>query len=115
MIVDITDARYTSLGSITAMVDGIETTIPAVGGNRHYDALIKQGVIIAPYVEPAKTAEQVRAERNTLLASCDWTQVADSPVDQAVWAIYRQALRDMTAQAGFPADVVWPTYPHEVI
>ena len=112
---DITDARYTSLGLIIATVDGVESTIPAVGGNRHYDALIAQGVVIAPYVEPAKTAEQVRAERNALLVSCDWTQVADAPVDQAAWAIYRQALRDITGQAGFPTSVVWPISPDEVI
>lgn len=112
---DITDARYTASGSITATVDGVEMAIPAVGGNRHYDAMIERGVVISPYVEPTKTAEQVRAERNQLLASCDWTQVADSPVDQAAWAIYRQALRDITGQDGFPASVVWPISPNEVI
>lgn len=111
----ITNAKYARLGSIVATVDGMELTIPAIGGNRHYDALIEQGVVIAPYVEPPTTAEQVRAKRNTLLSASDWTQVADAPVDQSVWAIYRQALRDITGQEGFPASVVWPISPNEVI
>lgn len=54
---------------------------------------------------------QVRTRRNELLAASDWTQVADAPVDQAAWATYRQALRDITSQVGFPHDVVWPEKP----
>lgn len=62
----------------------------------------------------AKDAEQgalVRADRDRRLAASDWTQVADSPVDKAVWATYRQALRDVPAQAGFPWNVQWPVQP----
>jgi len=55
--------------------------------------------------------QEVRMYRNTTIASCDWTQVADAPVDQAAWATYRQALRDITAQAGFPDNVTWPEKP----
>lgn len=66
-------------------------------------------------VDPAKLTEKLeveaRAERNALLAASDWTQVADAPVDQAAWAAYRQALRDIPQQAGFPHDVVWPEQP----
>jgi hypothetical protein len=105
---EILNAKFTAYGSINATVDGMEISIPAVGGNRHYDALIEQGIDIAPYVEPAPTAEQVRAQRNQLLAASDWTQVIDAPVDQALWALYRQELRDITAQAGFPENVIWP-------
>jgi hypothetical protein len=49
----------------------------------------------------------VRAERNKLLADCDWTQLPDAPVDAAAWAAYRQALRDITSQAN-PFNIVWP-------
>jgi len=59
----------------------------------------------------AKEAAQVRADRNAKLSESDWTQVADAPVDQAAWAAYRQALRDVTVQAGFPWSVNWPTQP----
>ena len=49
----------------------------------------------------------VRAERNKLLADCDWTQLPDASADAAAWATYRQALRDITTQAN-PFNIVWP-------
>lgn len=59
----------------------------------------------------AAQAASVRQQRSDKLADCDWTQVDDSPVDKAVWATYRQALRDVTAQAGFPWTITWPDAP----
>lgn len=56
-------------------------------------------------------AKSVREDRNRRLAACDWTQLADAPVDDLAWATYRQALRDIPAQAGFPWTVEWPTEP----
>lgn len=52
----------------------------------------------------------IRAERNDKLAASDWTQVADAPVDAAIWATYRQALRDVTTQPD-PFAIVWPEQP----
>lgn len=66
---------------------------------------------VDPPVDPAALTAEARNKRNALLTESDWTQVADAPVDQAAWATYRQALRDITAQAGFPTDVVWPIEP----
>ena len=54
---------------------------------------------------------QVRYERNQYLSESDWTQVSDAPVDKNAWATYRQALRDITEQDGFPWNVVWPIKP----
>lgn len=62
----------------------------------------------AQNIAQAKIVRQTRSEK---LADCDWTQVADSPVDKAVWATYRQALRDITTQSGFPWTVTWPDAP----
>lgn len=59
----------------------------------------------------ADTATEVRASRDEKLTESDWTQVADAPVDQAAWATYRQALRDIPAQAGFPNTIDWPVKP----
>lgn len=59
----------------------------------------------------AEQAKSVRATRDAKLSECDWTQVADAPVDKAVWVTYRQALRDVTAQTGFPWTVEWPVAP----
>ena len=59
----------------------------------------------------ADQAKLVRDDRNKRLTETDWTQVADAPVDKAAWATYRQALRDIPSQAGFPWDIQWPTQP----
>ncbi len=62
----------------------------------------------------AKDAEQaklVRADRAARLAESDWTQLADAPVDDLVWAVYRQALRDIPTQTGFPWNITWPAKP----
>ena len=52
----------------------------------------------------------VRSERNTKLAACDWTQLPDAPVDSTAWAAYRQALRDITNQSN-PFAITWPQEP----
>lgn len=54
---------------------------------------------------------QARLQRDALLTRSDWTQIADAPVDKAAWATYRQALRDITIQAGFPENIDWPVSP----
>jgi hypothetical protein len=62
----------------------------------------------------AKDVEQAKSIRNSrtqMLKDSDWTQIADSTADKAAWATYRQALRDITAQAGFPWTVTWPDAP----
>lgn len=56
-------------------------------------------------------ATVVRGQRNAKLAESDWTQLADAPVDSAGWAAYRQALRDVPGQPGFPWTVDWPVKP----
>jgi hypothetical protein len=62
-------------------------------------------------IKDAEQAKSVRASRDEKLKDCDWTQVADAPVDKAVWATYRQALRDVTTQTGFPWTITWPDAP----
>lgn len=60
----------------------------------------------------ARKAEFVRTERNAKLAATDWTQAADVPQSiKDSYAPYRQALRDVPSQSGFPNQVVWPTQP----
>jgi hypothetical protein len=63
MIMNITNAKFTASGSISALVDGVEMTIPVVGGNRHYDKLVAQGIMPEPYVKPVPTKEQQEALR----------------------------------------------------
>lgn len=54
--------------------------------------------------------DAVRNQRNRLFAETDWMALSDNTMTPA-WASYRQALRDITGQAGFPYSVVWPTKP----
>ena len=65
----------------------------------------------APAPDPVALCAAARAERNRLLAACDWTQVQDAPTDKAAWAAYRDALRDVPQQKGFPGDIQWPEKP----
>tara|TARA_R110000772_G_scaffold28010_1_gene70904 strand:- start:58 stop:453 length:396 start_codon:yes stop_codon:yes gene_type:complete len=64
-----------------------------------------------PEPEPIAPEVLVREERDELLVTSDWTQVDDSPVDKSAWATYRQLLRDVPSQAGFPTTITWPTKP----
>lgn len=62
---------------------------------------------------PEETAaKNVRQHRDQLLSSSDWTQGKDIPeATSAPWAVYRQALRDLPAQEGFPYLITWPPKP----
>ena len=59
------------------------------------------------------TAESyIKTTRNELLAKSDWTQMPDVNItNKEDWAIYRQALRDITIQTGYPFNVEWPIEP----
>ena len=61
-----------------------------------------------------RAAENIRAERNRRLADCDWTQLEDTPLDadgKLAWSLYRETLRMVPQQAGFPWKVEWPPAP----
>jgi len=60
-------------------------------------------------MKDAEQATNVRNQRTQLLSDSDWTQIADSTADKTAWATYRQALRDVPLQAGFPWTIDWPT------
>ena len=79
-------------------VDGV--TITAAEAEAAYKA-----------IKDAEQSDSVRTSRNDKLAASDWTQIADSTADKPAWATYRQALRDVTAQDGFPWNVTWPEAP----
>lgn len=62
------------------------------------------------------TAEKVRRERDRIFAATvdrlnplRWSELSES--ERAEWSAFRQALKDVTSQAGFPFDVQWPTVP----
>ncbi len=58
--------------------------------------------------------EQIRNQRNILLSNTDWTQTLDAPlsdIEKAEWSRYRQELRDISNQEGFPENILWPVVP----
>ena len=65
----------------------------------------------AKAAKDTEQAKAIRSQRTDKLKDSDWTQVADAPVDKAAWATYRQALRDVTQQSGFPWTIDWPVAP----
>lgn len=83
-------------------------------GTDKFNELIEQGVEIAPYVEPVKTLDDIRAERDLLLAAnvdiynpMRWAELSTEKKSQI--KTYRQALLDITKQD--PTSVVWPKPP----
>ena len=97
---------------------------PATQTREHGPALLVDGVWTQNYIvselDPEVAAEKaeaqwavVRAERNKLIASTDWTQLPDAAltnVQTANWGSYRQALRDITTQSD-PFNINWPVSP----
>ena len=100
-----------------------------------YNQLTEKLASVAPYieentvytiaVEPLTTSEieantesqwtKIRKQRDSLLQSCDWTQLPDVTIpNKTEWASYRQALRDITNQAD-PYNIVWPSDPDTVV
>jgi hypothetical protein len=86
------------------------------------DSLIREGMVeitieeVKELTAPKPTTEQVQKaaenKRASLLASTDWTQLPDVPAaTQQKYVAYRQALRDITTQAGYPTTITWPELP----
>ena len=65
-------------------------------------------------MKDAEFAKSARDSRDTLLAECDWIIVMSLEAGRTIptdLATYRQALRDLPQQAGFPTTIVWPVKP----
>ena len=58
-----------------------------------------------------RAAVAARDKRNDLLAATDWTAMSDAPTQATAMTTYRQALRDITSQSGWPTTIIWPTAP----
>lgn len=91
----------------TAYRDGVEQ----INGKWYTKYSVADMDATAQAALDAQQADAVRNTRNAKLAASDWTQVLDAPIDQQAWAAYRQDLRDVPSQLGFPWEVTWPTEP----
>lgn len=119
----IRNPKYNASGSIDCEVEhpefgwidftASENDVEPFGRKVYADALALGPADYVPPPPPSAKdqAYSVRRNRDRLLTASDWTQVADAPVDQAAWATYRQALRDVPQQAGFPDNITWPEVP----
>lgn len=108
-----------STGSFVVFSDGTEKSIvPAdikrfVPGTKH--TLTRFQIIKKQQSTPEQLAADVRMKRDTLLAKSDYLMMSDyqlSDEDKALVVAYRQALRDIPEQEGFPTTVQWPVVPN---
>jgi hypothetical protein len=115
IVTDILDDDGNPTGE-TVTTDNLQQLIAALPEGTQYTLI--DGADAATWwadnQSPAELAEAARAKRAALLTASDWTQIADNQLDndtRAAWVTYRQALRDITGQPGFPQTIDWPEPP----
>lgn len=114
--------KYTIYANNPTMVlrdDG--ASIPMDKDNPDYQAYLEwvgkgnKPVMLESYVKPVEARwGNVRAERDTRLKACDWTQLSDTALtadEKEAWRVYRQELRDIPQKYADPDNVVFPTLP----
>lgn len=83
------------------------TPVPA--GQDHVEYQIVDHVYTTQQLD-----QSAREKRQVRLQKTDWTQLTDADLTETqrtAWAVYRQALRDLPAQPGWPANINWPVQP----
>jgi hypothetical protein len=116
------EIEHPEFGWIPYTLDPDDTDM-TIDNNVLLEAMAEAGDVAA-YVPPtqaeldAAAAQAIRATRDMKLATevdpiagnaLRWATLdADT---QAAWAVYRQTLLDVPAQAGFPHNVTWPEVP----
>jgi len=123
VLYDTTTGTITSSGSCPQSVIDSWTTFPKGNAllslpgdvNEHMVDLKTLTLIKKPARVPsnAELWADVRKQRNDWIAWSDWTHLPDAPLtvtQKALWATYRQALRDITKQAD-PSKITFPTPP----
>lgn len=94
----------------TAYKDGVEQ----VAGKWVWKWSIFEMDDEAKAAKDAEAAKAVRADRDKRIAETDWIVIKNLELNQnvpGVWEVYRQELRDVPAQAGFPHEITWPSKP----
>ena len=89
-------------------VDGADLPFTVIGQGEISDVVDGDFPVVVTRPPYDETAAEVRKQRDIKLAESDWTQLTDAPINSALWAVYRQALRDVPLQSGFPWEVNWP-------
>lgn len=117
---DLTTEEQDSIGYNQAVPAAREPYTAAVTTWEKGEDLIYREIVASATVDTAaKTtalADAARTQRDGLLAASDWTQLADTALDdtaKVLWQSYRQALRDVPQQTAFPDTVEWPSPPED--
>ena len=89
-----------------------EMSVRANAENKSLSVSSNNSLVMTELPPPSTSflAAQIRSQRDALLAKSDWTQAEDSPLsscEKEKWRQYRQFLRDIPTQKGFPENVVW--------
>ena len=92
---------YTTYEARMAMPDGAPDSAPDLWAQQIKDA------------DRQTEAAAARKERDRLLLACDWAVLPDAQTERAAWETYRQALRDVPEQPGFPYTIHWPEKPKQ--
>jgi len=94
--------------SVYYIENGVAVAIPAqTSPYSVFDFTTKQWVLVKNLA-----LADVLPKRQRLLYASDWTQIPNNPLttaQQTAWATYRQELRDIPSQSGYPYNVIWPT------
>jgi hypothetical protein len=99
---------------VTCRRDGIDTMVEWHDDSSVSIKSVEEVMTAQDEYDAAQPMAALRADRNVLLASSDWTQGNDSPLDDEAktsWAEYRQLLRDLPATEADPANPTWPSAP----
>jgi hypothetical protein len=102
---------------LAPMIDVLPNQVAYTKDEPDYEGnkwVLNWGVRDLTQFEIDEMADQERSARNQRLSDCDWTQLSDAPLTdakKAEWEAYRQALRDISDQSGFPYDINWPVDP----
>ena len=114
-VTDILDTDGNPTGE-TVSTDNLQSLIAALPQGTEYELVDEADT--ATWWAANQSAEELaaaaREKREALLVESDWTQLADSPLSseaRTAWAAYRQALRDISDQSGFPQEISWPVAP----
>ena len=110
----VADARFVS----SAPEDAVVGPCPDEQGISSLEGLIGclhfYGYDLGEFKTDAEVASEAREKRNQLIAETDYMAMPDYPLDEerkAAVLAYRQALRDVPEQEGFPRQIDWPVKP----
>ena len=92
--------------------DSVDENVTTLTVGSTAEAVYDEAAVLAAAQPPAEDLPMlVRLDRDYRLQQTDWMMFSDTATPSQAWLDYRQALRDVPSQAGFPDNIIWPTKP----